>query len=55
MSRTRLLACLLALFAASPALGEQRSSAVFLHPDGMGLNTWAALRLWSVGPEGRLA
>jgi len=55
MPRCSPLVFLLALFAASPALGEQRSSAVFLHPDGMGLNTWAALRLWSVGPEGRLA
>ena len=30
-------------------------SAIFLHPDGMGANTWAAVRLAAVGPDGRLA
>ena len=30
-------------------------SAIFLHPDGMGANTWAATRLMQVGPDGRLA
>ncbi len=30
-------------------------SAIFLHPDGMGANTWTALRLKDVGPDGRLA
>jgi alkaline phosphatase len=30
-------------------------SAIFLHPDGMGANTWMALRLKDVGPDGRLA
>ena len=30
-------------------------SAVFLHPDGMGVNTWGAVRLKEVGPDGRLA
>jgi len=45
--------CLL-IVNASSALAE-RSSAVFLHPDGMGLNTWAAVRLWAVGADGRLA
>lgn len=30
-------------------------SAIFLHPDGMGAGTWAALRLREVGPDGRLA
>lgn len=29
-------------------------SAIFLHPDGMGGNTWSALRLREVGPDGRL-
>jgi alkaline phosphatase len=28
---------------------------VFLHPDGMGLNVWGAVRLHAVGPDGRLA
>lgn len=52
--KTRLLALLGLFLAALPALAD-RSSAVFLHPDGMGLNTWSAVRLWSVGPDGRLA
>ncbi len=30
-------------------------SAVFLHPDGMGANTWGAVRLREVGPDRRLA
>lgn len=30
-------------------------SAIFLHPDGMGANTWSATRLMLVGPDGRLA
>ena len=30
-------------------------SAIFLHPDGMGANTWMATRLMHVGPDGRLA
>lgn len=53
MNRSGLvLACLITV--ASPAVAD-RSSAVFLHPDGMGLNTWAAVRVWTVGPDGRLA
>lgn len=31
------------------------NSAVFLHPDGMGANTWMAVRMQQVGPDGRLA
>lgn len=46
-------ACAAAVFAA-PALARG-GSAVFLHPDGMGANTWAAIRLQQVGPDGRLA
>lgn len=30
-------------------------SAIFLHPDGMGANTWMATRLMHLGPDGRLA
>jgi alkaline phosphatase len=30
-------------------------SAIFLHPDGMGANTWAATRLVQAGPDGQLA
>lgn len=55
MPRTIPSICIAALLATSPALGAERKSAVFLHPDGMGLNTWAAVRLWSAGPDGRLA
>lgn len=45
--------------APNPALGaatvERPRSAIFLHPDGMGANTWMATRLMQVGPDGRLA
>lgn len=27
---------------------------IFIHPDGTGVNTYGALRLWSKGPDGRL-
>ncbi|WP_395795050.1 alkaline phosphatase [Aquimonas sp.] len=37
-----------------PAPSAPRS-AIFLHPDGMGANTWMATRLMAVGPDGRLA
>ncbi|WP_397596647.1 alkaline phosphatase [Silanimonas sp.] len=43
----------------SPALEAAATagprSAIFLHPDGMGANTWMATRLMHVGPDGRLA
>lgn len=29
-------------------------SVVFFHPDGMGVNTWGAVRFMTVGPDGRL-
>ena len=35
-----------------PAMAEP--SAIFLHPDGMGVGTWHALRLQQAGPDGRL-
>ncbi|GIX39516.1 MAG: alkaline phosphatase [Silanimonas sp.] len=38
---------------AAPPAGPR--SAIFLHPDGMGANTWMATRLMFVGPDGRLA
>jgi alkaline phosphatase len=38
----------------APAAAGPRS-AIFLHPDGMGANTWMATRLMHVGPDGRLA
>jgi len=45
------------MFLASVHAGAAESprSAIFLHPDGMGANTWAALRLHQAGPDGRLA
>lgn len=36
----------------SPNTGN--GSAIFLHPDGMGANTWTAVRLIVAGPDGRL-
>jgi alkaline phosphatase len=37
------------------AVAAAPRSAVFLHPDGMGVNVWGAVRLKEVGPDGRLA
>ncbi|MCU0754211.1 MAG: alkaline phosphatase [Xanthomonadales bacterium] len=33
---------------------EAPKSAIFIHPDGMGANTWMAARLMQLGPDGRL-
>lgn len=41
--------------AANAAHADRPGSAIFLHPDGMGANTWMATRLMQVGPDGRLA
>lgn len=51
------LACAsLTAVASEPVAGSARAgSAIFLHPDGMGANTWSATRLMLVGPDGRLA
>ncbi|MGB5675756.1 MAG: alkaline phosphatase, partial [Gemmatimonadota bacterium] len=38
--------------AALPGPGE--GSVIFFHPDGMGVNTWGAVRMMTVGPDGRL-
>lgn len=38
--------------AAQPGPGE--GSVIFFHPDGMGVNTWGAVRMMTVGPDGRL-
>jgi alkaline phosphatase len=46
---------LAALLGTAPAMADTARSAIFLHPDGMGANTWAATRLMHVGPDGRLA
>ena len=51
----RTLATLLALSLAGATAANTPRSAIFLHPDGMGANTWAATRLMQVGPDGRLA
>lgn len=52
----RVTACLaLALGGATYQLTAQEpASVVFFHPDGMGVNTWAAVRVATVGPDGRL-
>lgn len=50
--------CVAAVSGLSPlaqAADSSRGSAIFIHPDGMGANTWMAVRLAEVGPEGRLA
>ncbi len=39
----------------TPPAPSAPRSAIFLHPDGMGANTWMATRLMAVGPDGRLA
>jgi alkaline phosphatase len=58
MVRLSLTAALLSLAVLAPnavAQVQDKRSAVFLHPDGMGANTWTAIRLKEVGPDGRLA
>jgi alkaline phosphatase len=54
-SLARALAMAAALAAALVPGVARSQSAIFLHPDGMGANTWAAVRLLAVGPDGRLA
>jgi alkaline phosphatase len=53
------LACALAasaLGACAPvAASPPPHGVVFLHPDGMGANTWTAIRLKEAGPDGALA
>ena len=38
----------------SRTVGPELGSAIFFHPDGMGVNTWGAVRMMTVGPDGRL-
>ncbi|QQL43767.1 alkaline phosphatase [Sulfuriroseicoccus oceanibius] len=40
---------------AAPAPATSGRNVIFFHPDGMGLNTWTAARLHTVGPDGTLA
>jgi alkaline phosphatase len=50
-ARATLAICL--ALAAAPCLAQR--NAIFLHPDGMGANTWMGVRLLEAGPDGRLA
>lgn len=52
---TKLNLLIAGLLLAGAAGAAPPRSAIFLHPDGMGANTWAAVRLHQVGPDGRLA
>jgi alkaline phosphatase len=53
--KAMVLAAAMPAMAQTPATPAPPRSAVFLHPDGMGANTWTAIRLKEVGPDGRLA
>jgi alkaline phosphatase len=55
MKRLGLALALVASIFSLHAADEIKRSAVFVHPDGMGVNTWAAVRLLQAGPDGRLA
>lgn len=48
--------CLALLAAILPAqtLAQETGAVIFFHPDGMGVNTWAAVRTATQGPDGRL-
>lgn len=56
MTRSKSLAyswtLLVALASTAPA--QEVGNVIFFHPDGMGVNTWGAVRLRYVGPDGRL-
>lgn len=45
---------LISLLAIQSSTADAKGSAIFIHPDGMGANTWSAVRLLEVGPDGRL-
>lgn len=56
MRPLRFLPLAAALYALAPfAPAQAAGSAIFLHPDGMGANTWTATRLYTAGVDGRLA
>jgi len=38
----------------SGAASAELGNVIFFHPDGMGANTWGAVRMMTVGPDGRL-
>jgi alkaline phosphatase len=51
------LAVAMGLFALrfqSRASSGELGNVIFFHPDGMGVNTWGAVRMMTVGPDGRL-
>ncbi len=52
--RSLFLLSLISAFAVQAPFANAKGSAIFIHPDGMGANTWSAVRLLQVGPDGRL-
>jgi alkaline phosphatase len=38
----------------TPAPAAQTGNVIFFHPDGLGANHWGAVRMHTVGPDGRL-
>jgi len=44
----------LAMSRSQAAAEPGEGSVIFFHPDGMGVNTWGAVRMMTVGPDGRL-
>jgi len=52
--RSLFLLSMLSAFAFQVPIANAKGSAIFIHPDGMGANTWSAVRLLQVGPDGRL-
>jgi len=52
--RSLFLFSMLSAFAFQAPVANAKGSAIFIHPDGMGANTWSAVRLLQVGPDGRL-
>jgi alkaline phosphatase len=44
----------LPVVAQTPAGSAQTGNVIFFHPDGFGVNHWGAVRMHSVGPDGRL-
>ncbi len=48
------LATLCLWLGVTPAAAQQTGNVIFFHPDGMGVNSWGAVRVRFVGPDGRL-